>query len=393
MQNAFSAAETLSLNPEIRQTCLDCFTATFQQPPAVIARAPGRLEVLGNHTDYNEGLVISCAVDRSTWFMASPSPDDTFRIKLAADNDETTFTLADLDSPIKGHWSNYVKGVIVELQARGHQVSPFQAVLMGDVPLSAGMSSSAALEMAACLAIGKLNNIDLPKPEWARIGQACENKYVGANTGLLDQFTSLMGEANQLVRIDFRTLETSTISCPENAVFVVANSGVKHDLTLEYNERRERCEEAARDLKVKALRDVTPQQLEAGKPTLDIMAYRRAKHVVGECDRVNRAAEALADEDLPTFGQILFESHASSIDNFENSCSELDILVEASRSLPGCYGARLSGGGFGGISIHLVEKAQADLFQQRLAEAFKSRTGRELQTMICQVGQGAEIDV
>ena len=165
------------------------------------------------------------------------------------------------------------------------------------------------------------------------------------------------------------------------------------DLTLEYNERRERCEEAARDLKVKALRDVTPQQLEAGKPTLDIMAYRRAKHVVGECDRVNRAAEALADEDLPTFGQILFESHASSIDNFENSCSELDILVEASRSLPGCYGARLSGGGFGGISIHLVEKAQADLFQQRLAEAFKSRTGRELQTMICQVGQGAEIDV
>jgi galactokinase len=386
------------VSQSLHKQVVESFTQAFGRAPTVVARAPGRLEVLGNHTDYNEGFVISCAIDRATWFAAAPLPGREAIVRLAADGREARFHLDQLGTPVRGDWANYVKGIVVELQRRQLPVGGFQACLIGDVPLSAGMSSSAALEMATALALGALNQIVLPKPEWARIGQACENHYVGAKTGLLDQFTSLMGQADQLVYIDFRTLAVENVPVPPGAVFVVANSGVKHDLTIEYNERRQRCEEAAAALArrypgVRTLRDVTNAQLDAAKADMDIMAWRRAKHIVGENERVHAGRRALAAGDLAAFGQLLRASHLSSISYFENSCPELDILVASGQALPGCYGARLSGGGFGGISIHLVARDQAESYCQRLATAWHSRTGTTLSPMICTIGEGARLHV
>ncbi len=376
---------------------LAAYEAHFGASPAVVARAPGRLEVLGNHTDYNEGFVISCAIDRSTWVAAGPAAGDECVLCLAADGTERRFRLAELSTPERGDWANYIKGLVVELQERGHAVAPFQAMVLSDVPMSAGMSSSAALEMSALLALCQLNDVELPAAELARIGQACENRYVGANTGLLDQFTSLMGKANQLVYIDFRTLAVEQIPCPEEAAFVVANSGVKHDLTQDYNERRERCEEAAAVLarlnpRVRKLRDVSTEELNGARDQMAHLAWCRARHITGENERVQAGLTALQAGDLEAFGRLLYESHQSSRDYFENSCPELDILVETAKSL-GALGARLSGGGFGGISIHLVERDEAELYRQRLATAFQSRTGRKLETMICTIGEGAHAHV
>ncbi len=367
------------------------FEAEFGQPPALVARAPGRLEFLGNHTDYNEGLVLSCAVDKSTFFAAAPAAAGHCRIYDARDDRAAEFDLDNIGDPVPGEWVNYILGVIVELQRRGHTVKAFNAVLRSELPMSSGMSSSAALEISAAFALGKLSGIELPPAEWARVGQASENNYVGANTGLLDQFTSIMGQANQLVHIDFRTLDVATCPMPQGAVIVIANSGVTHDLTREYNQRRRRCEEAAAALGAPFLRDVSLAELEAGQEKMDILTYRRALHIAGENDRVARAIKALQANELETLGQLMIESHQSSRQNFENSCLELDILVESGRGLPGFYGARLSGGGFGGISIHLVAADAAETYRRRLATAFELRFGREPETLVCAIGQGAEV--
>ena len=371
------------------------FEQEFGRPPAVIARAPGRLEILGNHTDYNEGVVLSVAVDRATWVAAASAPGRDCRLKDLRDGSHRTFSLDELDDPEPGDWANYIKGIVVELRARGIEVDAFDAVLCSTVPLSAGMSSSAALEMSMCKAIGQLGGIDLPWTEWARVGQGAENNYVGARTGLLDQFSSLMGRAGQLVFSDFRSLAVRNVPLPAGTSLVVANCMVKHQLTNEYNERRARCEEAVaflqqQDAAVKALRDVSREQLEACRGEMHILAWRRAMHVVGENERVFAGIGALEQGDLAGFGRLMVESHDSSRLNFENSCTELDILVEIGSSLPGFLGARLSGGGFGGITVHLVEEAEAEGYARRLATAYESRTEIEPETMICRAGNGAE---
>ena len=379
----------------VKDRLCDAFKQAYGRAPDVVARAPGRLEILGNHTDYNEGCALSCAVDKATWFAAAPT-NGTSSIRSVVDFDTGEQRQAEADvtalgQPTRGAWQNYVLGVIVELQRRGHTVGNFDAMLCSDVPMSSGMSSSAALEMAAAYALGKLNDISLAPTEWARVGQASENNYVGANTGLLDQISSTMAQADHLVHIDFRDLSVETEPMSDEVVVVVANSGVKHDLTADYNERRARCEEAAAALSVTFLRDVGPAALEHGREAMSITAYRRALHVVGENDRVARAREALRQDDMPALGRLLLESHASSRENFENSCPELDFLVAAGSSLPGCLGARLSGGGFGGISIHLVEREQAQTYVDRLRSAFKTEFDRDPAPMICNAGAGASI--
>lgn len=372
------------------------FKARFGIEPSVLTRAPGRLEVLGNHTDYNEGVVISCAIDRNCWFAGAPAPKGAASIiHDARDGSERCFQVPNVGPAQKGDWANYVKGLVVEFTRRAVPVAPFYGMVMSDVPLSAGMSSSAALEIAVAYGLGALNNATFPPEEWARIGQGSENGYVGANTGLLDQFSSIMGKKDHLVFCDFRSLAVTPVAFGADAVFVVANSGVKHNLTDEYNERRKRCEEATailaqRNPAVKALRDVSLEQLEAVKTGMPILTYRRALHIVGENTRVLAGIKALEQQNLTAFGRLLTQSHQSSMENFENSCPELDILTAIGESLPGSYGARLSGGGFGGISIHLVARGEAETYRQRLATAFQTRTGKEPETMICALGEGAQ---
>jgi len=259
------------------------------------------------------------------------------------------------------------------------------------------MSSSAALEMSAGLALDRLFGLGLSRAEWARIGQASENQYIGVQSGLLDQFSSLFGEADSLILCDFRTVEVlRTVALPPGHVMVVANSRVKHDLVdSDYNVRRQSCERVVAALRaihpqVTALRDVPGAMLAAARDRLDHQDWRRACHVVGEIERVEAGVKALDAGDVAAFGRLLYASHESSRRNFENSCPELDALVELSTAIPGCRGARLSGGGFGGITIHLVEAAAAEDFCGRLRAAYEINLGKPCDTIVCGLGPGAE---
>ena len=379
---------------------INTFRQFFDRKPSVIAKAPGRLEILGNHTDYNDGIVLSCAVEQHTSFAAAPAKDKKIcRIKDYKYDSEASFNLDELDNPKPGEWANYLKGVIWELNKRDIFVDGVDVVMDSSVPLSAGMSSSAAMEVGFSFALKEIFNIELDKTEWARVGQGVENNYLGVSTGLLDQFSSIYGEKDALIMSDFRTDEVvKTVKLPPGYVFVVANSMEKHDLVdSEYNVRRRDCESAAAKLQaadnsIKALRDVSMKQLEEMKELLTQREYLHAKHIVGECERVAAGVELLEKGDVKAFGQLLFESHESSRVNFENSTPRLDYLVELAKSIPGCLGARLSGGGFGGISIHLVEEDQAEAYGKRLAAAFKLQTGDEPQIIKCAIGQGATVE-
>ena len=309
---------------------------------------------------------------------------------------EFKIDLDNMDAPRKGDWTNYLKGALVELRRRGVRFGAFDAVLRSTVPLSAGMSSSAALEMAFCFALKTIYGIDLPKADWARVGQAVENKYMGLQSGLLDQFSSIFGRKDALILCDFRSVEVlKNVPMPPGYSIVVANTMVKHNLVeSDYNKRRESCERARDAIRqvypqVKMLRDVDRKMLESCRDKMDAVDYRRALHVVGEDERVMRGVAFLEKGDIRSFGELLFESHESSRVNFENSCPELDALVEIALSIPDCLGARLSGGGFGGITIHLVRHDAAEGYCNRLKTAYKAMTGKETQTILCDIGDGA----
>lgn len=380
------------------ESLIKAFTDAYGKLPVAVAKAPGRLEILGNHTDYNEGIVLSAAVGQTTEFAIAPIEGTKCYMRDFRDESFIEFDMNDIDAPKPKDWTNYVKGVIVELRKRDIEIGAFEGAILSTVPLSAGMSSSAALEVSASLAFGVAFDIDLPKSEWAKIGQGVENNYMGLQSGLLDQFSSLFGQQDALIYCDFRTVEVlRTVDLPHGYVLVVVNSMVKHDLVdSDYNQRRVACEQVVAKLQakypeIKALRDVTPEMLEDSKDLVDHIDYLRAKHVVGEIDRVIKGVEALDNKDIDTFGKLLVESHESSKVNFENSCPELDYLVELSQSIPGATGARLSGGGFGGISIHLVKAEEAETYCERVATAFKQQTAVDPQTIICSVGEGASV--
>ena len=372
------------------------FTALYGTAPTVIARAPGRLEILGNHTDYNQGFVLSCAVEQDTRFALRPVEGKHCRIKDFRDGSSREFDLDDIETAIPKDWSNYVKGVIVELRKRGIQVGAFDAGMESSVPLSAGMSSSAALETAAGFAFREAFSISLSPADWARVGQGVENNYMGLKSGLLDQFSSIFGKKNSMILSDFRSVEVlRTVPLPAGYSIVVINSMVKHNLVdSEYNVRRQDCESAAEKLSqiypdVKTLRDVSLEQLSDAREALTGREFRRALHVVGECTRVMEAVRLLEANDVRGFGRLWFESHESSRINFENSTPELDYLVELAKSVPGCLGARLSGGGFGGITVHLVESAGAEEYARRVQAGFRQKTGIDPEYIICAIGDGA----
>ncbi len=372
------------------------FTKFYGAAPTVAARAPGRLEILGNHTDYNQGFVLSCAVEQDTRFALRPVEGKHCRVKDFRDGSVREFDLDDIDKAIPRDWANYVKGVIVELRKRGIEVGAFDAGMESSVPLSAGMSSSAAFETAAGFAMREAFGIELSNADWARVGQGVENHYMGLKSGLLDQFSSIFGKKDSMILTDFRSVEVlRTVPLPAGYSIVVINSMVKHNLVdSEYNVRRQDCEAAAEKLAqiypdVKTLRDVSLEQLAAAKSALTEREYRRALHVVGECTRVIEAVRMLEHNDVNGFGRLWFDSHESSRVNFENSTEELDYLVELAKSVPGGLGARLSGGGFGGITIHLVATDGAEEYAKRVQAGFKARTGIDAEYIICAIGDGA----
>ena len=383
----------------MKQDLIDSFAAAYSAKPAAYSRAPGRLEILGNHTDYNEGFVLSCATGQATEMAIAAIPGRICKLQNPPLKGEFTIDLDDMDTPRPKDWTNYIKGVLVELRRRGVSYPAFEVLFKSSVPLSAGMSSSAALEMAFCMALKQLAGIDLPLPEWARVGQSVENVYLGLKSGLLDQFSSLYGKKDSFILCDFRSVEVlKTVTMPSGWKIVVANTMVKHNLVeSDYNQRRESCERATKVIQgkfpqVKTLRDVSSAMLEECKSILDHTDYLRAKHVVGEDERVMKGVELLEARKVEEFGALWFQSHESSRDCFENSCPELDVLVELAHTIPGCVGARLSGGGFGGISIHLVRESEAQNYCERLAAAYKLKTGKTIETVICSIGDGASAE-
>ncbi len=390
------------------------FRRHFGHTPTHLVTAPGRLELLGNHTDYNQGLVMALAVDRFIHLAAAPRTDGRIELVSSAFPGVERFSALEPAKNPAAPWADYVKGVLVQLRQKGVHFPGFNAALHGTIPLGAGMSSSAALEVATALMIRQLAPYTLtttgttippkrqddgsvlpPKAserlEIARICQAAENRFVGVNCGILDQISSLFGKAFHAIEIDCQSLTVEPVPMVGEIATVVCNTGVKHALVGgEYNALREHCEAAARALGVKSLRAVDPPMLKANRSRLSAREYDCAWHIVGEIQRVIFGARALRDGDFPQFGQYMFQSHESSRDYFRNSCAELDVLVELARDLPSCLGARLTGGGFGGATINLVMRPQVAEFCGEMSRRYEAKTGVKLEPMICQVVDGAE---
>ncbi len=356
--------------------------------------APGRVELLGNHTDYNEGVVLSAAIDRGVTLHGDRT--GTARIVLRDTKYNLTYeTDASRIAPAKGkeqEWSNYLVGVLDVFQKNNLPVGGFSAELSSNLPQGAGLSSSAALEVATALLLQKLFGLDLDRLQIAKMARQAENEFVGMNCGLLDQVSSAFGKAGHAIFLDCRNETVENIPFPQGVELLITQCGVPHRLIGgEYNERRAQCFDAAARLGVKALRDVSSAQLEAAKAELPDLSYRRAAHVVGENERVLKGIEFLRAGDVAGFGGLMFASHESSISNFENSIPEIDTLVEIAKTLSGVLGSRITGGGFGGASVTLLRKENAAEVKQALEAKYKEKTGNTATATICEIADGAHL--
>jgi galactokinase len=357
-------------------------------------RAPGRVNLIGEHTDYNDGFVLPAAIDMYMWVALAPRSDDRLRVHSENMNARAEFDLA--DRAPRGDWSDYVHGVAVVLRDAGHRVGGADMLVRGGVPVGSGLSSSAALEVATGFALLDGSGMAVDRVELARLCQRVENEFVGARCGIMDQFIVCTGRAGHATLLDCRSLESTQVPLPGDARLVICNTMVKHDLAAgEYNARRAECEAGVRELArllpgVSALRDVSTEDFDRAGGTLPETVFRRCRHVVGENARTLAAASALERGDLTAFGALMTESHRSLRDDYEVSCEELDVMVELARGLPGVYGARMTGGGFGGCTINLVAAGAAPAFARSIAEAYQEATGLTPQVYVCEAVDGVE---
>lgn len=352
--------------------------------------APGRVELLGNHTDYNEGVVLSAAIDRGVTLTGERTGSSL--VSLCSSTLGQTFEAdATALSPSKDHeWSNYLVGVLDVYQKNGLPVGGFRAEIQSNLPLGAGLSSSAALEVSTAMLLQKLFGLNVDRLQIAKMCRRAENEFVGVNCGLLDQASSAFGKAGHAIYLDCRAETVETCPFPDGVELLITQCGVPHRLAGgEYNERRLQCFDAAARLGAKALRDVTSAQLEAAKATLPELSYKRAAHVVGENERVFTGIQLLRSGDVKGFGALMFASHESSRVNFENSTPELDMLVEIVRELPGVLGSRLTGGGFGGATVTLLERDKAKSIAEAIVAKYRERTGNTATTHLCEIADGA----
>lgn len=344
----------------------------FGRPPQVIAWAPGRAEVLGNHTDYNQGRVLSIAIDRGHLFCISPNQDKGLRL-MAGDLEKTVeFDLVSI-SPVKeAPWASYVKGVFFYLNQAGLKINNWDCSFLGNIPVGSGLSSSAALEVSAAMAAQQMTGQWIDKIETARICQKAEITFAGCNCGLLDQFSSLFGQKNHLILSDFHSLEVSSLPLPSDVLFLMVTPGVTHSLAdSPYNQRRESCEQAVREISTltgktfASLREVPLPLFNEFRDRIEKESAQRAAHVMTEMDRVKQGIKALGRGDMTLFGELMYQSHESSRQNFENSAPELDLVIQVARSA-GAPGARLSGGGWGGSLIVLTREKEADTLGDKI---------------------------
>ena len=349
--------------------------------------APGRVELLGNHTDYNGGVVLSAAIDRGV--TAQGTRRDDGQIVLTSEGVAGVVTACADKLAAKDSWADYPLGVAKVFQEAGHPISGFEVDFSSTLPLGAGLSSSAAIEVATAVLLTRIFDLEIPPLDLARLCRRAENEFVGVSCGLLDQVSSIFGKKDHAIYLDCRAETVATIPFPHDVGLLIVHSGVKHALIGgEYNERRDQCFEAAKILGVPALRDATSAQL-AASAKMPSLVKRRAAHIIGENERVFAAVDFLQQGEVAAFGRLMSASHRSSIENFENSTKELDALVEMACAQKGVYGARLTGGGFGGAIVALVDLAAIDTIASAVVAEYLQKTGNKGAAYRCLLGDGA----
>ena len=368
-------------------------TAAFQKrfgtEPDAVVQAPGRVNLIGEHTDYNDGFVLPLALERAT-YLALRRRTDKKVVAVSLEKGETTFDLGSLEKG-KG-WAEYLKGVAWALQEDGFELSGWEGVLSSDVPAGSGLSSSAALELSTMQAFAVASSFAWEPKRMARLAQRAENEWVGAMTGIMDQLISACGEAGSALLIDCRNLETTSVPVPSNSAVVVMDTTTRHSHAGgDYNERRRQCEEAAAFFGVPALRDVSIEEFRARAAELPEPARRRARHVVSENARTVAAAEAMRRGDAAALGELMNLSHVSMRDDFEISSRELDLMVSLAQAEGSCYGARMTGGGFAGCAVALVRETDVSVFSERVAAQYEEKTGLEPALYVCRGAAGASV--
>jgi galactokinase len=372
------------------------FTQHFDAAPTLLVRAPGRLNLIGEHTDYNDGLVLPGAITQAVSFALRLNGTDKIRLRALDFKAEYEVAVGDIAPLPQGNWANYQLGVVAGLQRRGAKIPGFDCAFGGDIPSGAGLSSSAAVECGLAWGLNELLGLGFDKMELAHVAQGAEHEYAKVKSGLMDQFASLFGKAGHVVRLDCRSLDYAYFALDTTqSRLVLCNSGVKHALAdSEYNTRREECTEGVRILSqknpaIKSLRDATLPEIEAAKAELGDVIERRCRYVVEENARVEAVTEHLqAGHPLEEVGGLLYASHNGLRDDYEVSCPELDVLVELAHDAPGCYGARMMGGGFGGCTINLVATSEVDAFIDFMTKGYQDRLGLELETYVTTLADG-----
>jgi galactokinase len=376
----------------LRDRVTIAFLRRYGSAPTFVVRAPGRVNLIGEHTDYNDGFVFPMAIDRAAW-MALRARADRRVVATSLDFDEThEFDLGELGKKETDGWIEYLKGTAWALQGAGHALRGFDGVVAGDVPLGAGLSSSASIEMATARAFAAVSDLPWRPAPMALLGQKAENKWVGVNCGIMDQLISAAGVADKALLIDCRSLDTQAVPLPRGTVVVVLDTATRRGLVESaYNERRAQCEAAARLFGVRALRDVTSAQLAARAAELDPVTLRRARHVVTEDERTLAAAEAMRRDDAVELGTLMNDSHESLRHDFEVCNEGLNVMVEEARRAPGCFGARMTGAGFGGCAVALVAADRSEAFVRQVDAGYGKATGLDPKVYVCRATNGAEV--
>ncbi|RMF79515.1 MAG: galactokinase [Chloroflexi bacterium] len=374
-----------------RQHVIQQFSQQFDTHPPIIVRSPGRVNLIGEHTDYNDGFVLPMAINRATWIALRPREDDRVIVHSLDFEETLAFSLSDIRHEDAG-WGEYLKGVAWALQEAGHSLRGWEGVLAGDVPIGAGLSSSAALELATARAFAAVSGFAWDATTMAKLGQRVENRWIGVQTGIMDQMIVANGHEGYAVLIDCRSLETKLAPLPAHTAAVILDTATRRGLVdSAYNERRAQCEAAAQYFGVAALRDVSPAQLEAASTELDALIYRRARHVVSENQRTLDALDAMHAGDAQRLGQLMNASHESLRDDYEVSSEALNTMVDVARAESVCYGARMTGAGFGGCAVALVEAASAGEFAERVSKRYQAATGLAPNIYVSTATNGAEI--
>jgi galactokinase len=372
----------------MQDTLMMQFQTRFSGTPSHMVRAPGRVNLIGEHTDYNDGFVLPMAIDRDVLIALRPQPDRRINLISLDFSQEADFPLDEFAHVTS--WDEYVRAAAWALKDHGYSLKGWEGVLASDIPIGAGLSSSAALEMAVILAFSAVGGFRVDREEMARIGQKAENLWVGAKTGIMDQMVSANGVEGHALLIDCRSLEITPTPLPAGIKVLVLDTDTRRGLVdSAYNERRDQCNQAAGFFDVPALRDLTLAELEGAKAELDPLVYRRARHVVTENARVLQAVEAMKQDDRQTLGRLVNASHTSLKEDFEVSSPELDIIVEIAQKQAGCFGARMTGAGFGGCALALVDETSVDRFTEEVRLEYREKTSLHPEIYVCSAAEGA----